>query len=56
VHAHDREAQEAVSEALQRARVLGGILAEGLLVLDPVTLGVLGTGTAKRKIFDLSPP
>jgi hypothetical protein len=56
VHAHAREAQEAVSEALQRPRVLEGILAEGLLVLDPVTLGVLGAGTAKREIFDLSPP
>jgi phenylacetate-coenzyme A ligase PaaK-like adenylate-forming protein len=53
VHAQAQEAKGAVSEALRRSPGLGDVLKEGLLVLDPVLSGVLGTGTAKRKILDL---
>jgi phenylacetate-coenzyme A ligase PaaK-like adenylate-forming protein len=55
VHAEtggSQDAMSSVSGALRRTRFLEKALAEGLLVLDAVTLGVLGTGMAKRKIVD----
>lgn len=53
VHARAQEAKGAVSKALRKSPVLGDVLREGLLVLDPVLPGVLGTGTGKRRILDL---
>jgi phenylacetate-CoA ligase len=56
VHARtggSQDARGAVSDALRRTHLLEKALAEGSLVLDPVTLGVLHTGTAKRKVVDL---
>jgi hypothetical protein len=47
-----QKARGAVSDALRRAHFLDNALAEGLLVLDPVTWGVLDAGTTKRKIID----
>jgi len=48
-----KEAQDAVSEALGRTPLMKKAVAEGSLVLDTIAFWVLGTGTAKRKIFDL---
>jgi phenylacetate-CoA ligase len=48
-----RDAASSVSSVLRKTRLLEKALAEGLLVLDPITPGVLGTGAAKRKILDL---
>jgi phenylacetate-CoA ligase len=45
--------QKSVSDVLTKTRLLEKALAEGSLVLDPVGLGGLGTGSAKRKIIDL---
>jgi phenylacetate-coenzyme A ligase PaaK-like adenylate-forming protein len=53
VHAGSQDARVAVSGALRRSRFLEKTLAEGLLVLDPVMVGALGAGAAKRKILDL---
>jgi phenylacetate-CoA ligase len=48
-----KEAGDAVSEALGRAGLVRKALADGSLVVDAITLGAVGSGTAKRKIFDL---
>jgi phenylacetate-CoA ligase len=48
-----KEAGDALSEALRRTHLLKKAVAEGSLVLDAITFGTLGTGGAKRKIFDL---
>jgi phenylacetate-CoA ligase len=53
VHALSEEARVAVSNALRRSTLMERALAEGLLILDPVMIGVLGAGAAKRKILDL---
>jgi phenylacetate-CoA ligase len=53
VHALSQEAQVAVSNALRRSRFLERALDKGLLILDPVMIGVLRAGATKRKIFDL---
>jgi hypothetical protein len=38
---------------LRRSRFLERALDKGLLILDPVMIGVLRAGATKRKIFDL---
>jgi phenylacetate-CoA ligase len=51
--AASKEAGDAVSEALGRAGLVKKALADGSLVVDAITLGAVGSGAAKRKIFDL---
>jgi phenylacetate-CoA ligase len=47
-----RDPEGDISDTLKRAPFFKAAFAEGFLVLDPVTLGILSTGAAKRKIVD----
>ncbi len=47
-----KEMQDAVSEAITRICSVKSAVADGSLVLDPIALGILATGAAKRRIMD----